>query len=733
GGIPVTFAGRERPKIFWLYSRKHGDLERDYNDFRLSPTYYSQGNGNFRDINQNRRQGVFFNPQVEDSTLRYFWNLIQLDGYNPLVVKGAAYRLEDTDSALSLLRDNLPGADPRGILALIGRPFAPGELASALESLRPAHPGNQDLLAALLEPALELADAEPAPGGYWIDHWVYNLDLFEAFAAVYPDRIAAACFHRRDYTFYDSWLLPVPSDRRYRLIDGEVRLKDCVREDAEKRRLIESRRDCAHLARADRGRGAIYRTDLLVKMLALLLNKLASLDPFLAGLEMDASKPGWCDALNGLPGILGSSTGEVFALQRLAAQMRTILAAVPEARAVPVPIEILEFLRGTADALRHLPETAAEKYDFWARTHRLRDRYLQATRLGLDGREEDLPLKDLAEFLQQSGLLLAGATARARRPNDGLYHTYYYHRVLRWRAEEAAAGDEKKPGLAVWPEEFEECTLPLFLEGQVHALRGARDGEQALALYRAVRRSDLFDRELGMYKLCADLSGAPRELGRIKVFPRGWLENESVFLHMEYKYLLEILRSGLYEEFFAELPKLLVCYLDPEVYGRCPLENCSFLASSVHPRADRRGAGFIARLSGSTAEMLQIWTAMSFGWRPFRVDEGGELLLVLAPILSASFFGREERRIEIAGEDGRVRSHLLPADSYAAMFLGRTLVVYANPGRRDTFGADAARIESTKLTAGNGEVLQVAGPAIAGEWARQVRSGRIERIDVLLR
>ena len=31
---------------------------------------------------------------------------------------------------------------------------------------------------------------------------------------------------------------------------------------------------------------------------------------------MEAEKPGWCDALNGLPGLLGSSTHEAFALRR---------------------------------------------------------------------------------------------------------------------------------------------------------------------------------------------------------------------------------------------------------------------------------------------------------------------------------------------------------------------------------------------------------------------------------
>jgi len=48
----------EGPVSFNVYSRKHGDLERDYNFFMLSPTFLSQGNGNYRDVNQNRRNDV---------------------------------------------------------------------------------------------------------------------------------------------------------------------------------------------------------------------------------------------------------------------------------------------------------------------------------------------------------------------------------------------------------------------------------------------------------------------------------------------------------------------------------------------------------------------------------------------------------------------------------------------------------------------------------------------------
>ena len=40
-----------------------------------------------------------------------------------------------------------------------------------------------------------------------------------------------------------------------------------------------------------------------------------------------------------------------------------------------------------------------------------------------------------------------------------------------------------------------------------------------------------------------------KKLGRSRVFAPGWLENESIFLHMHYKFLLETLRSGLAAEF----------------------------------------------------------------------------------------------------------------------------------------------------------------------------------------
>lgn len=90
GGYPMQLGNN---KIFYVYSRKHGDLERDYNYFSMLPEFYSQGNGNFRDVNQNRRCDTFFAPFVGRKNIQEFYSLIQLDGYNPLGVEKLTYRL----------------------------------------------------------------------------------------------------------------------------------------------------------------------------------------------------------------------------------------------------------------------------------------------------------------------------------------------------------------------------------------------------------------------------------------------------------------------------------------------------------------------------------------------------------------------------------------------------------------------------------------------------------------
>jgi hypothetical protein len=61
----------------------------------------------------------------------------------------------------------------------------------------------------------------------------------------------------------------------------------------------------------------VYYTNLLTKLLVIVQNKFASLDMSGMGIEMGGGKPGWYDAMNGLPGMFGSSMAETYELLRL--------------------------------------------------------------------------------------------------------------------------------------------------------------------------------------------------------------------------------------------------------------------------------------------------------------------------------------------------------------------------------------------------------------------------------
>ena len=128
------------------------------------------------------------------------------------------------------------------------------------------------------------------------------------------------------------------------LARGRVRQYGAVLEDHEKATLIAARAEQSNWLRTEHGRGAIYRTMLFAKLAALALIKFATLDPLGMGVEMEAGKPAWYDALNGLPGLFGSSLCETFELQRLFEFLLDALRG-KSGGALELPIELGALLR----------------------------------------------------------------------------------------------------------------------------------------------------------------------------------------------------------------------------------------------------------------------------------------------------------------------------------------------------------------------------------------------------
>ncbi len=685
GGYPIRLPGE---KVFYVYSRKHGDLERDYNYFSMLPEFYSQGNGNFRDVNQNRRCDVFFAPFTGRESIHTFYSLIQPDGYNPLGVEKVTYRLEERKADAIFageseeMRERL-----RGKLA---KPFTPGMLYRELDVPDRRPEETERLFAQVMEAADGVVNGRFGEG-YWSDHWTYNLDLLESYLSVYPEK-EEELLYEKAYSYYRPQAAVKKRTARCVKTDKGIRQYGAVEElDVPDGSLV-----CA-----GQGEGDVLYVTLMEKLLLLSVTKFAALDAYGMGVEMEGGKPGWYDALNGLPGLFGSSVAESCELAR---NLEYTIGAL---KRHPGKVEILAepagFIRQAAQIAAQEKKalmTQQKVMSFWNRINDAKEAYRETVYAGMSGETDTFMSEELIGILTQWHEIVLRGIEKACAMSGGICPTYFSYEVTDY--------EEREDG--IMPLDFQVCGIPLFLEGPVRYLKLDQSMSKKRGLYEQVRGSDLYDGRLSMYKVNASLEKASFELGRARAFTPGWLENESIWLHMEYKYLLELLKSEMYREFFEDFHKAAIPFLDRETYGRSIYENSSFIASSRNPNEKLHGKGFVARLSGSTVEFLNMWIIMMFGRQPFRVRDG-ELRLGLEPALPSY----------LLEENGTVE----------AVLLGDTRVVYHLGEKRDYIPGEY-RIASYRLRYRDGREESADGEEIAGQAARDVRDGAVERIDVTL-
>ena len=720
GGYPITSG--EHSRAFYVYSRKHGDLERDYNRFCIEPTYFSQGNGNFRDMNQNRRNDVLFNPEIKDSNILHFYSLVQADGFNPLVLHGIRFRLKNYNALNDALKGKVDEKDFKKVEDFLRCDFSPGELFVNMENLgiklkKPWH----EFLREVLKNCETIYEAEHEEG-FWIDHWTYNLDLVESYLSVYPEKLREILLEKKEFTFYDNFYYVKPRSERCLLNkDGKVRQYHSLKRDSKKEHLIKSRKRDLHITRTRKGEGEIYKTTLFVKMLCLIVNKLASLGPFGYGIEMEADKPGWCDSMNGLPGLFGSSVPEVFELKK---QVVFILSALKELRPggaykIKAAEEIYDFLKKLKELINSQSKSSSKNRDFyyWDKASSIKEKYRDKVRFGFSGVEKAFTVEEIEKVLHIFLSKINQAVKKAYISSKKTYPTYFINEVSRFK--HINKFDPIKGLPLVKPLAFKSVRVPLFLEGVVRAMKVEKSEKKARELYLALKKTGIYDRKLKMYKINESLRDVSREVGRSSVFTPGWLENESIWLHMEYKYLLGILKAGLYREFFEEFKNLLVPFQSPEVYGRSIFENSSFIVSSEFPDKKLHGKGFVARLSGSTAEMLSVWLLMNVGKEPFFLDEEGELNLRFTPALPAWLFTKKS-------QNG------FPKNSFAFKFLGKTMVIYHNPRMKNTTGRSSVKTRFIILKYEDGRKVAVKRSTIGPPYAKDIRDRKVKRIDVYL-
>lgn len=655
GGMPVTLGD----KVYYVYSRKHGDPERDYNAFVIEPQPYSCGNGNFRDVAQNRRNDVLITPECGDFNVRYFFSLLQLDGYNPLAVLGVRYTF----------KGEIPPAYAAHEAFLRGE-FTVGDLCVQLRIK------DEEEIAALLsgcETVYKAAFGE----GYWTDHFVYLVDLIESYLAVYPDRAQELLF-QTPYRWFQSGARVLPRSRKTVLRkDGAVRrFESVVKTGGDGWATTES--------------GEYVTTSLAAKLLHLIAIKTATLDPLGCGIDMEADKPGWCDATNGLPAVFGSNVADAVELKRLTAIFEELFRSTQGE--IVWSEEQGEFFEGLLSLLRRDPPAE----EFYEESNDLKEAFREKAYAGLKGATAALPRDSVLQFTALVKKRLGEGLERAKNLGDGWYPTY-----LRFEAETYERLAETANGLpCVKVKKFKAYALPHFAEG---VAKGLTVGETAL--YGRAKHSALYDETLGLYRSSEPLDGESMEIGRIRSFPKGWLERESCFLHMNYKLMLSLLSAGLYDEFYKEIETNLVPFMDPARYGRSTLENSSFLATSNHCDRGKWGRGFQARLTGANAEVLSMWRKMMGIERPFTL-ENGELQFALSPVLHKKFFDGE----------GRVSFTLF----------GKTEVVYKNASGKSTY-EEGVHVAGYRLV---GDGFEETAAQVKGVLAENVRGGKYHKIEV---
>lgn len=729
GGFPVTLMCKDKSTTLHLYSRKHGDLERDYNDFQLSPTNYSQGNGNFRDVNQNRRNDLLFNPDVKTDNIEQFYNMIQLDGFNPLIVKPVSFEIANTQKLKQIIKTAFPAKQAADIAQLFKKHYTPGQITTYLaeHNIMP-----KIALPAFIAEILAVSKKVSQPDyghSFWSDHWCYNLDLLENYLAVWPEKLRYILFEKNDFTFFDNPHHVLPREDKYVLWCGKPMQIDSVARSEKKESLIKQRSERKNEARTKFGKGEIYNTTLAHKIISLIVNKISSLDFEGIGIEMESDKPNWYDALNGLPGLFGSSLCETLELKRLTLFM---LEAIEKSNVKNISIanETYNFM----SKIEKLLKTHKNDFDYWNKSTSCKEEYRVETFFGISGKEKTISVLELKRFLTSAIDKLNYGIAKAQaKSKAGVLPSYFINQPAAYK--KITIGGRPKlnsRGLqCIKITKFKQHPLPSFLEGPVHFLRIEKDKNKALALAKAVKKSGLFDKKLKMYKVNEPLLDQPMEIGRTKTFSRGWLENESIWTHMEYKYMLELLRSGLFEQFYADFKNVFVPFMNPQTYGRSILENSSFIASSANPDASIHGTGFVARLSGSTAEFIHIFLMMAAGEKPFSLDDSNKLTLSFSPAIPNWLFTAKPQTKNLWINGKQVKQNF-EAKTFSFIFLGDILITYKNPKMKNTFGDAGVKPIAAEIKDINGKITKIKGGRLDETIAHKAREHKIQSIEIEL-
>lgn len=428
-------------------------------------------------------------------------------------------------------------------------------------------------------------------------------------------------------------------------------------------------------------------------------------------------------------GMIGSGMPETYELLLLLKYVKKVVDKYK--RPIVVPTELAKMIGTVNDALKTLkeygykePETFPESvpkalFEYWDVVAAARESYRNDVQYYFSGNETKFEPEEVSSMVRnwideiELGIERSFKFATVGFGDDGksgIPATFFSYEVTKWKLNDGRndVGLPLVNALAMQVRRF-----PLFLEGPVRYMKTIQDDPDKMKdMYQRVIGSGLRDTKLGMYFLSASLKGQSYDMGRQIAFAPGWLENQSIWMHMSYKYYLQLIRGKLYEEFFAEMKGGgILPFMDPDVYGRSLMECSSFIASSAFPDPSTVGRGFLARLSGSTAEFMDIWKLMFIGPEPFYQTTHGDLKFQLQPALPSWLF--EDKGSDNDPTYDKDGNHVVSFKLFASI-----KVTYHNPGGQNLYGVNP---KSYSITFNDGSTENVEGGTVSSDFAHAIR------------
>ena len=630
---------------------------------------------------------------------------------------------------------------------LMGGPFRPGQLFQLVDDLHiNVTVSNEEFINTILAKAIDRPMAVYG-SGYWADHWDYYLDLIEAYTSIYPDGVESLMYDSKLRYFFSTATVK-PRSEKYVLtytFDGlskHVLQLDSTTFDLEK--VAEQKAffdQSTGLLGIDANwqrvvGGQAFESPPIVKLFLLGAIKFAMRDAYGMGVEYEGGRPGWNDAMNGLPGMVGSGMPETYEMYLMLKYVRKVVSTYKRALIVPDELHLMvSTINKALDELdasgfkdeEVLPlDVPDELFHYWDIVAAARESYRNDVQYYFSGNTTVIPAHNavtmLDRWIDQVELGMKRAMQIASRGDGddgttGIAPCYFSYNITAWKLN----GGNNAVGLPlVNALSMRVGTFPLFLEGPVRYMKTIQDDQQAIKdMYSRVLTSGLRDEKLKMYFLSASLKGQSYDMGRMMAFSPGWLENQSIWTHMSFKYYLQLLRGKLYEEFFAEIKGGgMMTFMDPDVYGRSLMECSSFMASSAFPDPNQHGRGFLARLSGSTAEFMSMWKLMFLGPDLFFLNDSGELEMKFVVAIPSWLFEDDENP-GTRDDNGDLTINF--------KLFGTIPVTFHNPDGGDLFGVNA---KGYLIKMKDGSAFHVDGPSVPTATATAIRRVKgVESID----